>query len=487
MPAPTRILIVNIDALRPEFVTRELMPNLTAFAARGVSYANSHSTFFTETRVNQSTVVTGCLPRRHGVVANKFVADAVSPGRVLNTGIEAEIAAAFTRAGGRLFDVPTLPDLLAASGLTYASLSAGTPGGGRLINYSADRHGTFRLAMRAPEACHPPNTWETIVGRFGELPAQDKPLKDWITRAVDIYLGYVEPEHQPDVMLLWLCEPDETFHYLGIGSEASRETIRHTDAEFGRMLAHHREAIAAGRMQIIAMSDHGQITLEGERLGITARLQAAGFHAGEHPGPGVDCVFVGANAGGIWVRDGDPALRAELTRWLLGEDWCGPLFTSDGALGTLSTAAVGLDHPRGPDIALTMRTRADANAHGSPGLSLHDAPYPVGGGCHGGLSRQELHNVLTLGGAAFKSATHFEALPAGNIDVTPTVLALLGLDVPAHCNGRVLREAFTMGPAEAEVAWTSQSLASGNAVGPRTVLSLSEVGQTRYLDEARIE
>ena len=53
-----RFLIVVLDALRPEFVTPELMPNLHAFAQAGVRFANSRSTFPTETRVNQSAVTT---------------------------------------------------------------------------------------------------------------------------------------------------------------------------------------------------------------------------------------------------------------------------------------------------------------------------------------------------------------------------------------------------------------------------------------------
>lgn len=70
-----RILIVVFDALRPEFVTPEVMPNLHSFGSEGVHYVNSRSTFPTETRVNQSAVITGCYPHKHGIVANKFVLD----------------------------------------------------------------------------------------------------------------------------------------------------------------------------------------------------------------------------------------------------------------------------------------------------------------------------------------------------------------------------------------------------------------------------
>ena len=55
-----RVLVVVFDAMKPEFVTSALMPALHGFASRGVMCTNSHSTFFTETRVNQSTVTSGC-------------------------------------------------------------------------------------------------------------------------------------------------------------------------------------------------------------------------------------------------------------------------------------------------------------------------------------------------------------------------------------------------------------------------------------------
>ncbi|MBU2534158.1 MAG: alkaline phosphatase family protein, partial [Alphaproteobacteria bacterium] len=418
-----RVLIVVFDALRPEFVTPEIMPTLAAFAADGVTYTNSHSTFFTETRVNQSAVTSGTMPYRHGMVANKFVAFDAAPGAVLDTGDDAQLKAAFARMGGKLFGVPTLGQFLARHGRTYATLSAGTRGGGRLINHSAAADGTLRYTMRQPDATEPLAARAEIDARFGAAPGHDLPALDWITRAVDIYLDYIEPVRQPDVMLLWLCEPDESFHHLGIGSEGSLATIRHVDQAFGRILARHRAEIEAGTLQVIAMSDHGQIALEGQPIGVMQQMRDAGFRAGTSFDGGTDYVYAGANAGGIWVRDGDPALTARLAEWMLGQAWSGPMFTRGGVLGTLDIADVFLHHPRGPDIAFVIRPRGAANAHGRAGVSAHDSAYPDGGGSHGGLSRQELHNVLTLGGGAFKRALS-TAAPAGNIDITPTVLAL---------------------------------------------------------------
>ncbi len=54
-----RILIVAFDALRPDMVTPALMPNLTAFAEAGVRFSRSRAAFPSETRVNQTALVTG--------------------------------------------------------------------------------------------------------------------------------------------------------------------------------------------------------------------------------------------------------------------------------------------------------------------------------------------------------------------------------------------------------------------------------------------
>ena len=480
----TRVLVVVFDALRPEFVTPELMPNLAAFANSGVRYPNSHSIFLTETRVNQTGVVTGCLPQRNGIVANVMMANDVWPDRILNTGIEDEIRAAFEQAGDKLIQMPTLSERLAAKGLKYASFSAGTPGGGRLLNHCAQENGSFRFAMRSPKASHPVDVLEDIAAVIGPIPGNERPATAWISWAVNAYLQWIEPQVAPDAMLLWLCEPDETFHYHGIGSDPSLVTMQHADQEFGRILEHHRTEIDAGKMQIIAMSDHGQITLEGEAVDIPARLVEAGFRAGRSPGADIDYVSIIHNGGGIWVRDDDRALTDRLVAFLLEQDWCGPIFTRDGNLGTLKLDDVCLAHARAPTIAVTMRTREAPNEYGREGVSRHDAPYPIGGGCHGGLSRYELNNFLSMSGRAFKSGKVVEA-PSGNTDIAPTICHLLGLDISNEVDGRLLREALVDGPDPG--LWSDQTMIAQNQQGGRTHLSLTEMDGVRYLNRAWVE
>ncbi len=485
MSVDTQVLIVVFDALRPEFVTPDLMPHYHAFAARGVRYANYHSTFPTETRVNQSAVVTGCYPSRHGVVANKFIEPAGAPNDVLNTGDDELFEAAIARLGGKLLDVPSLGEYLARSDLRYATISAGTSGGGRLINIMAEDAGSFRFAMRRPEATAPEGALEAMQARIGPTPEYVRPAIDWISYAVDGYLNYVVPEIVPDVMLLWLCEPDESFHYLGIGSPGSLDAIRHVDAEFGRILKARADDIESGRLQILALSDHGQITLDGDPLDLAAELTAAGYPTATRPNGDGTSVVVVDNAGGLWLPRSDPEMLENLVAWLRKQEWCGPVFTRDGVAGTLRQADIGLDHRRAPDISLCLKARDGGNEWGIDGHTAHDAPYPVGGGCHGGLSSYELHNVLAVGGSRFAEGRVVD-LPAGNVDITPTVLSLLGLEIPGALDGRILKESFRHSDEPASQP-DHQILTSQNDEGAVTHLSVTTYGGTRYLNRAWVE
>lgn len=484
--ADTRILIVLFDALRPEFVTPELMPNLHAFASGGVCYSDSHSVFPTETRVNQTALVTGCLPSRTGIVANGFVAADVMSDQVLHTANDELLERAFKLTKNQLIGVPTLGQRVTDAGLRYASLSAGTPGGGRLINHSAETDGSVRFAMRNPDASCPAGIFEAMSQKAGPLPIYQRPATEWISWAVNAYLHWIEPEYTPHVMLLWLCEPDETFHYLGIGSQSALDIIKHADNEFGRILDTHREAIENGALNIIAQSDHGQITLEGDPVDIPARLNEAGFRAAAQPAADVDCVVVVHNGGGIWVPEDNPNLTAALVEFLTQQDWCGPLFTRNGTGGTLTLAQVGLDHPRAPSIALAMRYDDRKNEFGIVGKTRHDAPYPVGGGCHGGLSRHELHNFLCMRGAAFKKMFASDT-PAGNVDIAPTVCQLLGIASGDSFDGRVLHEALSSTVDKSDDTRQDTTLVSTNLTGVKTHLSLSNYNGVKYLNSAWVE
>jgi len=485
MPDPEniRVLVVIFDALRPEFVTPELMPNLTEFARHGVRYTNSHSTFPTETRVNQSAVITGCYPGAHGLVANKFMEPAISPGKIFNTGDEDELKAAFAQLDGHLLQRPTLGQRLAQLGKSYATISTGTPGGARLINHDAELTDSFRLSLHRPDAASPKGVVKNVIKTIGPIPEYQLPALKWVSYGVDCYLDYIEKHINPDVMLLWLSEPDESFHHIGIGSAGALSAIRHVDEEFGRILERQKQQIDSGHLQIITLSDHGQVSLKGEPLDIAARFKVAGFNIDAAPQRDSQGVAIIDNAGGIWLTRPDAKLLQELVIWLQHESWCGPIFTREGIAGTLKHEDVGIAHSRAPDISIVCHHGEDKNTWGIAGETLHDAGYPIGGGCHGGLSRYELHNFLALSGACFGAGSIID-LPAGNIDITPTILKLFGCDVSEEVDGRILFESLRGRENPTAEQSTEHTISSTNKSGAVSHLNITRLGSTRYLNRA---
>ena len=122
-----------------------------------------------------------------------------------------------------------------------------------------------------------------------------------------------------------------------------------------------------------------------------------------------------SSAGGIYVRDRDPALIRRLVAWLQEQPWCGPVSTRDGE-GALRHDQLLIDHRRAPDIGLVLASDDRANPQGSIGHTLQNAKYPVGGGLHGGLHPIELQTWLAVAGDAFdgsimrhKVSRHFGA------------------------------------------------------------------------------
>ena len=79
----TKVLVVVFDGLQPAQVTEGLMPNLAAFAASGVTFANHHAVYPTVTRANASSMVTGRNPGGHGLSANTLLVRDYDPNQAI--------------------------------------------------------------------------------------------------------------------------------------------------------------------------------------------------------------------------------------------------------------------------------------------------------------------------------------------------------------------------------------------------------------------
>lgn len=433
----TRFVMIALDGLRPDMVSAEATPNLAALAAAGTRFANARSVFPSETRVATPSLVTGCRPGGHGMVANTLYDASVAPGRLLRTKLAADVLA--MAAGGETpLQRPSLAEHLARAGRSFALVSAGTAGASRLLHPAAERLGSFRWNVEEAEGA----TAEAMAARFGPVPDHAVPNIPRLQHAARILLEHVLPELRPDVTLVWLSEPDVSFHWGGLLAPHARDALRAADAILGQVVAWRDAQPDAAEIAIIVLSDHGHVTGRG-KLSLRDELARAGFRAGTGMGPDTDLVVAPAAAPGIWFRD--PALAPQVAAWLVAQPWCGPLLARDPALlpdgMALPLSLLGSGHARSADIVVTFAGSEAPDEWNLPGHAPFDAPdVPEGGGMHGGLHRAELATVLVMQGGTLRRGAVAEA-PCDLTDIAPTVLRLMGLPTEGM-EGRALAEAW---------------------------------------------
>ncbi|GHD56292.1 hypothetical protein GCM10017083_36290 [Thalassobaculum fulvum] len=461
MPSP-KVLVVVFDGLRLDHVTPNRAPNIAAFAAAGVTLPNTASAFPSETRVQVSTVMTGHPPAGHGIMANAFYDRRLGFDSAMDTSDTPRMTAA-EKVYGRLIGAHHLTELLWGAGKRFAAVTTGKIGNARLLAGRAAELGQPVLSIWGEAASTPAAGFTAVARRFGTPPVQEFPntaVADW---AVRVLLEHTLPAHRPDVAVLWLNEPDLSYHYRGTASGEAESAIGGVDAAFGRILDWWRAEGRAQGWNIAAMSDHGHVTVEGQ-IDVAGELAKAGLAVGKALGPDVDYALKPGYSAHVAVRDRDPARIDRLVRVLQEAEWSGPILarTADPeALGVLPLAVANVDHRRAGDVLFTLRARDDESAGGLPGVALADNPdIPVGGGMHGGFARAELNHCLFWGGDLFRSGATVET-PTAHVDLAPTILR--ALDLPPHplMPGRALDEAFAVGDAAPPVAETVHEAGRG--------------------------
>jgi arylsulfatase A-like enzyme len=484
MGAATRAFVMVWDGMRPDLISAELTPNLWRLAQAGVRCRDSHAVFPTVTRINSASLATGAQPANHGILGNSLYVREVDARTSINMGDHRALEAVAALRGGRAVERESLADLVGAAGGKTVVVSTGSPGSAWLC------HPRMREAERVaagdtlihPVIPSPPDALEGVISRLGPMPAATIPNREqnaWFTRAI---VEYVIPDLDPTLLVFWHTDPDKTQHHRGFGSPDGMSSIRDADAHLGQVLA---ALEAAGRLAdtvVAVASDHGYVTIapnlaadgpDGPFLG--AGLADA-LAAGE--------IVLAANGGSLYVSvpSGDRALLSRIVAALAAWEHGGVILTRpiDGAPlpGTLPLDAVGIAGTHAPDILCALAWDDAVNEYGLAGRS---AGLDTGlAASHGGISGWEINNTLVLSGAGVKAGLHHE-VPAGNIDLAPTLAALLGVGPLPEADGRVLAEALTGGPDPADVAVSRETLTAEHGA-KRYSIRISTVGTTRYLD-----
>jgi arylsulfatase A-like enzyme len=484
-----------VDGLRPDAITPEDTPTLFRLRAEGVDFANSHAVFPTVTRVNAATLSTGAQPGTHGIVGNQIFVPAVDAGRALDTGDYRRLRRLDEVSGGRLLLTPTLAERLHARGLRLAGVSSGSTGSAFLLNPKAPSGvGVLVNGYFDPGrvVAYPSDASETILAKFGAAPPKGPGGQRYdaaVTWTERVLREWVLPELSPDVVLNWLTEPDHTQHAAGVGSPAACEALRNSDREIASVLAALDDLGRSAVTDVLVASDHG-FTTNTAGVDVGRALVDAGLKAAPDS---TDVVLASSGqAVALHVEAHHPQRIARLARFVQSQDWGGVVFAAPrrpgdprGAIdGTFSLELVhAASRSRGPDLLFTFPWASRPNAFGVPGSDLAAtsggaAPYASD---HGSMSPWNVLNTLIARGPRFKRGAIVRT-PAGNADVAPTILSLLGFEDAKALDGRVLTEALDGGPDQEQLAVETRvhTVESG---AYRAAVQVSVVDGRRYVDK----
>ena len=447
-----KFLFCLFDGLRRDLIRPDTMPNLNAFRNSWVDFPNCNSAFPSETRVQVSSFVTGAYAGDfqslfkhggfggHGVMANVFFDPSVNPEKPLDTS-DVEGMKRAAEFYGRIQKAENLGEIMAAANLNYSVLTTGKIGNAALLNLKANQLDQKLFSIWGKNISSTAIDYNGIIREFGPTPKQEFPNNAVTGYATDLLLKHFLVEPNTDVQVIWYNEPDLSFHYCGVGTPESLSSIKSIDSSFGRILDWWNCEGRSTGWQIIAASDHAQITTI-KQINVIKELQSAGFKAGQGIVRDTDIAVKRSYSGQITVKDRNPKLTREVLEFLQGQYWCGLTFTRTGDHGALPMACINALNERSPDIYYMMRTFDAVNEFGYPGLCFADNPdIPPGGGIHGGLHKIEMNNLLILGGDAFHQDMLFD-VPASIVDVLPTMLYALDVKIPETVMGRPLKEAF---------------------------------------------
>jgi arylsulfatase A-like enzyme len=496
-------LVFVIDGLRPDSIQESNTPNLYKLRQEGVWFDNAHAVFPTVTRVNSASLGTGTYPLHHGVMGNTMYVPAVDPLRAFGNDDFENLLKLDDATSGQMMTTAGIAELLQRAGHKMVVLSSGSTGSAILLAPKA-RTGTGIVIngdfFPGKKVAYPDSISDAVLKRFGTAPKKGGATNrydssvDW---SMQVLRDYVLTELRPKVVFTWMTEPDHIQHGLGAGAAESLAAIHNDDRQIGLVLQQLETMGVRHKTNILVVSDHG-FAQTVFNVNVGQQLRDAALISGVDSGEVV--IASSGQSVALHVRDHDATRIQKIVEFLQIQPWCGVIFTAgqEGAeahqgrvAGTFSLQYAQLGaHERSPDIVFTFPWSSAPNRHGVPGTEYNEISGTRAGGAvdsgaanHGGIGPWTIRNTMLANGPDFKRGAVIRT-PSSNVDVTPTLLHLLGMNAAlAKMDGRPLIEALITGPDQEQVEMETRALRVQHGAY-RAVLQESSVGGKRYIDKA---
>jgi predicted AlkP superfamily pyrophosphatase or phosphodiesterase len=431
----THVVLVSVDGLSASYLTdpRAEMPNLRAIAAQGVSAAGMLTSFPSVTWPSHTSLITGVVPARHGVIGNDVW------NRKLNQSVVYIGDPTLTKE--EAIRVPTLYDVAHESGLTTAGIIWPCSNGAKTLNWmipdsnKPELHARYTTPGMVAELAQA-GIDISQLGQWG----WDKQFSTQRDLAYTQVAKYLLTRHKVNLVLLHLITPDGVEHAFGPSTPEAYQAVAESDQRIGEIWQTLQQPPLAGRSALFVVSDHGFAPYQ-KLIRPNAVLKELGLIAADDQGKVTDraawCVAQGGSAF-IYVLDDDR--REELTSMLAKK-----LAAIEGVLSVVEPsgfAELGVPdpqkNPEAPHLILTTGP-GYSFAGDVAGLAITE----VGGtkGSHGHDPRPDyMHATFVAAGTGIRSSVKLKTIR--NVDVAPTIAHLLGFEMQG-VDGKVLRDALT--------------------------------------------
>ncbi|MCG8516108.1 MAG: alkaline phosphatase family protein [Halanaerobiales bacterium] len=238
-------------------------------------------------------------------------------------------------------------------------------------------------------------------------------------------------QYRPQLLVYYEGDTDSYGHKYGPYSEEMEQKLIEIDTELGEMLSYLEQLGLREQTTVIIASDHG-MTLNTQPAAVPhlkELLAGSGFKIALNNAEitaETDLVVIQSGSSFLYFREGriDQRSYQSLLEELSGIPGLDLLTARE--IEALNADPKGLG-----DLVLVPR----------PGFSILGGG---GGGIHG--RPEEAQITLIMAGAGIKEG--LVKSEAEIIDITPTILELLGIEIPASVQGRVLKGALKEKPIE---------------------------------------
>ena len=266
------MVVLSADGMRPDFYRQPKkfglkIPNLRELVKSGASAESVESVYPSTTYPAHVSLVTGVRPRRHGIYSHLASLDPTEKARPWTW---------FARA----INVPTLWDVVSASGRKTAAIAWPVSAGAR-ITYNIPeiwdpaapdpyrdfetpaRHSTPRLF---DEVLTGIRSGLTRASRKSQQPEIQEMSPDRLRTEAALYIW---KRHRPDLLLVHFALYDQFAHRHGPFATQAVRVIEEMDREIGRI----RDAVNGDKSTtIVVLSDHGFVPVEKEAAPLIAMM-----------------------------------------------------------------------------------------------------------------------------------------------------------------------------------------------------------------------